>query len=142
MEKIMNKILSLEEKEKEKIKPNKKYFNDDFLLLELKEKRKKNKNYLNIMDNLISEEASFNLNASELQHKKKTIIKGILDLKKQNEWNEFIEEYQKKKDEKKFSKKLKALFNINSDFMVIWKKSFSIFYMIILYLFFFKYVFL
>ena len=142
MEKIIHKILSLEEKEKEKIKPNKKYFNDDLLLLELKEKRKKDKNHLNIMDNLITEEPSFNLNATELQYKKKTIIKGILDLKKENEWNKFIEEYQKEKEGKKFSKKLKALFNINSDFMVLWKKSFSIFYMIILYLFFFKYVFL
>ena len=141
MEKFMNKILSLDEDDKSKLK--KKYNDDDFFLLGIKnKKKKKEKKNKETMENIINEESSYNINSSLLQQKKKTIIKGILDLNRENEWNEFIEEYQKKNEEKKFTKKLKSLFNINSDFMVIWKKSFSVFYMVILYMFFFKYVFL
>ena len=111
-----------------------------FHLVKKREKRKKKRN--SSIVNLSNEDSSLNINTSLIQKKKKTIIKDILELKKQNEWSEFIEEYQKKNEEKKFTKKLKSLFNINSDFMVIWKITFSIFYMIILYMFFLKYVFL
>ena len=47
------------------------------------------------------------------------IIKGIDDEFKENEWSEFLDEYKKRNEEKKFTKKLKLLFNINSDFMVM-----------------------
>ena len=141
MQKFMNKILSLDENEKPKIK--KKYPDDEFFSFSFSEKRKKKKKKLNLsLGNLSNEDSSFNINTSLIQKKKKTIIKDILELKKENEWSEFIEEYQKKNEEKKFTKKLKSLFNINSDFMIIWKISFSIFYMVILYMLFFKYVFL
>ena len=145
MEKIMNKILSLDENEK--INNNKKYHDDDFFFFGFSsknsKKRKKRKENIDNSNSLINDESnSFNINTSLIKQKKKTIIKGILDLKKENEWSEFIEEYQKRNQDKKFSRKIKMLFNINSDFIVIWKFFFSVFYMVILYMFFFKFIFL
>ena len=137
IEKFMNKFLSLDEDNK--LKYNKKYKDEDFFLIGgNKKKKKKKKNIIENTDNF--NESSFNMNTSLVKHKKKSIIKRILDLNKENEWSEFLGEYKKQNDEKKFTKKLKSLFNINSDFIVIWKITFSVFYMVILYMFFFKYV--
>lgn len=141
MEKIMNKILNLDEDEKAQLKKHK--GEDDFFLFGLNKKRKKRKSKLPSIENIITEDSSFNINTSAVKHKKRSIIKGILELNRENEWNEFIDEYQKKYKEKgKLKQKLKLLFNINSDFMIIWKYVFSFFYMVILFVFFFKYVFL
>ena len=137
IEKLINKILNLDEDNKVKYK--KKNQDNDFFFFGFnnKQRKKKSQSTENI-DSL--NESSFNMNTSLVKHKKKTIIKGIIDLNKENEWSEFLDEYKKRNEEKKFTKKLKLLFNINSDFMVIWKVAFSIFYMVILYMFFFKYV--
>ena len=145
MQKFMNKILSLDDEKKAKSK-KKKYYDEDFFLFNKKnnKRKKKRKTYENI-DNLISnaESSSFNMNSSNVKQKKKSIIRNILDLHTENEWNEFIDEYKKKYKEKgSIKNQLKLLFNINSDFMVIWKFVFSLFYMVILFMFFFKYVFL
>ena len=145
MQKFMNKILSLDDEKKAKSK-KKKYYDEDFFLFNKKnnKRKKKRKTYENI-DNLISnaESTSFNMNSSNVKQKKKSIIRNILDLHTENEWNEFIDEYKKKYKEKgSIKNQLKLLFNINSDFMVIWKFVFSLFYMVILFMFFFKYVFL
>ena len=145
MQKSMNKILSLDDEKKAKSK-KKKYYDEDFFLFNKKnnKRKKKRKTYENI-DNLISnaESTSFNMNSSNVKQKKKSIIRNILDLHTENEWNEFIDEYKKKYKEKgSIKNQLKLLFNINSDFMVIWKFVFSLFYMVILFMFFFKYVFL
>ena len=145
MQKFMNKILSLDDEKKAKSNKNK-YYDEDFFFFNKKnnKRKKKRKKYDNI-DNLISndESTSFNMNSSNVKQKKKSIIRNILDLHTENEWNEFIDEYKKKYKEKgSIKNQLKLLFNINSDFMVIWKFVFSLFYMVILFMFFFKYVFL
>ena len=145
MQKFMNKILSLDDDKKTKSK-KKKYYDEDFFFFNKKniKKKKKRKKYENI-DNLMSndESASFNMNSSNVKQKKRSIIRNILDLHTENEWSEFIDEYKKKYKEKgKIKNQLKLLFNINSDFMIIWKFVFSLFYMVILFMFFFKYVFL
>jgi len=145
MQKFMNKILSLDDDKKAKSK-KKKYYDEDFFFFNKKnnKRKKKRKNFENF-DNLISndESTSFNMNSSNVKQKKKSIIRNILDLHTENEWNEFIDEYKKKYREKgKIKNQLKLLFNINSDLLVIWKFVFSLFYMVILFMFFFKYVFL
>lgn len=145
MSKFMAKILSLDEEKNPQSK--KKFHEEDFFLFgtNKNKRRRKRKSYMENINNLITNEesTSFNMNSSAFNQKKKSIIRNILDLEKENEWSDFIEEFQKKyKEEGKITKKLKLLFNINSDFMVIWKFNFSLFYMIILFIFFFKYVFL
>ena len=77
-------------------------------------------------ESIINEDSSFNINTSLINHKRTSIIKGIIDLNKENECKEFIDVYKKRNEEKKFSKKLKMLFNINSDFIVIWKTTLRI----------------
>ena len=144
MQKFMNKILSLDDEKKAKFK-KKKYYDEDFFFFNKKNNKRKKKRENYDIDNLISndESTSFNMNSSNVKQKKKSIIRNILDLHTENEWNEFIEEYKKKYKEKgSIKNQLKLLFNINSDFMVIWKFVFSLFYMVILFMFFFKYVFL
>ena len=145
MSKFMAKILSLDEEKNPQSK--KKFHEEDFFLFgtNKNKRRRKRKSYMENINNLITNEesTSFNMNSSAFNQKKKSIIRNILDLEKENEWSDFIVEFQKKyKEEGKITKKLKLLFNINSDFMVIWKFNFSLFYMIILFIFFFKYVFL
>ena len=108
MQKFMNKILSIDENEKPKLK--KKYPDDEFFSFSFSEKKRKKKKKRNSsIVNLSNEDSSFNINTSLIQKKKKTIIKDILELKKQNEWSEFIEEYQKKNEEKKIYKKIKII---------------------------------
>ena len=84
-----------------------------------------------------------NIDANFLEHKKKSIIKAILELKKENEWNEFIQRYKKEQKEKNRLKKiLKDTFNINSDFIKLWKIVFSLFYMLIFFFMFVHFFFL
>ena len=127
--KFLNKLLSLD-----KPKKNKKYEEDFYSFGFFDEKEKKYiRNFSNSFDS-----DGMNVDTAILDHKKRSIIKGILELKKENEWNEFIKRYKKEQKEKnKLKKILKDTFNINSDFINIWKIIFSLFYMLI---FFFSFV--
>ena len=76
-----------------------------------------------------------------LYERKKSVIKNILQLKKNNEWDEYINSYSKNVDINTSLKfRIKTVFNVNSDFVVIWKMIFSIFIVIIVYLYFLKYM--
>ena len=78
-----------------------------------------------------------------LFEKKKSVIKAVIQLKKNNEWNDFKSTIQKKiNQEESLKDKMKSLFNINSDFVIIWKTIFSLFNVLIVFLYFFKYTFL
>ena len=127
--KILNKLLSLD-----KPKKNKKFEEDFYSFGFFDEKEKKYiRNFSNSFDS-----DGMNIDTTILEYKKRSIIKGILELKKENEWNEFIKRYKKEQKEKnKLKKILKDTFNINSDFINIWKIIFSLFYMLI---FFFSFV--
>lgn len=75
--------------------------------------------------------------------KKKSIIKNILQLKKTNEWNEYLETYRKNVREKhSIIHRIKTVFNINSDLIIIWKNIYSAFTICIVFLFLFKYIFI
>ena len=76
-----------------------------------------------------------------LFERKKSIIKNIIQLKKNNEWDEYYKIYAKKIDINTSLKfRIKTIFNVNSDFVVIWKFTFSIFVITIVYLYFLKYM--
>lgn len=78
-----------------------------------------------------------------LYEKKRSVIKAVLNLKKNNEWNDFKSSLQKKiNQEESIKDKMRYLFNINSDFVVIWKTIFSLFNVLIVFMYFFKYFFL
>ena len=80
---------------------------------------------------------------SNLVEKKRSIIKYMIRLNKRKEWNVFTKNF--KEQEKKRHSSLylfKSIFNINSDFVIIWKMTFAIFYIFFVFLYFFKYFFL
>jgi hypothetical protein len=80
---------------------------------------------------------------SSLYERKRSVIKNVIQLKKNNEWDEYFKNYTKHIDDNTSLKsRFKTVFNINSDFVVIWKITFSIFVVLIIYLFFFKYMFI
>ena len=137
-EKILNKLLSLDKPIKKGI--NKKFSKEDFF--SFGEYHEKKYEYQRSNSNSFGNENSGNIDTSILYHKKKSVIRNILELKKENEWNEFIKEYKKEQKKKNKIKTLfKNTFNINSDFIAIWKFVYSLFYMIIFFFTFLHYIF-
>ena len=138
-DKLINKLLSLDRAEKKNKKE--KYTEEDFFTFDnipqttVEFSRHPSNSFSN-------ENSGDNFDTSLVNHKKKTIIKGVLDLKKENEWNEFIKEYKKEhKEQNKIKKLIKGTFNINSDFILIWKFIYSLFYMIIFFFAFLQFIF-
>ena len=73
----------------------------------------------------------------------KSLIKNFIKTKRANEWNEYMESYTKRvKESQTLRYKLKTIFHIDSDFIVIWKNTLRIFNIFVLFIFFFKFVFL
>jgi len=73
----------------------------------------------------------------------KSLVRNLLKTKRSNEWNEYMDSYTKKvKESQTLRYKLKTIFHIDSDFIVIWKTTLRIFNIFILFIFFFKFVFL
>ena len=133
--KILNKLLSLDKPKKNK----KEKFDEDFFNFGFFDEKKKK--YMRNFSNSFDSDGG-NVDTSFLNYKKKSIIKSILELKKENEWNEFIKRYKKEHKEKnKLKKILKNTFNINSDFINIWKIVFSLFYMLIFFFIFVHFIF-
>ena len=139
-------MLSLDKKDKSKnTKKNYQSTEEDFSMFEffpekiVKTSRNQSLSFGNEGNNVSS---MVNFNTSIYKHKKKSIIKNVIELKKENEWNEFIKEYRKEqKENSRIKILLKEAFNINSDFMLTWKFIFSLFYMIIFFFAFFHYIF-
>ena len=75
---------------------------------------------------------------------KQIIIKKIKNLNKRNELKKFIKEIRTdiKNQKIPINKNLENLFNTNSDFVFIWKISYSLFTVFIIYLYFFYFVFI
>ena len=137
-EKFIHIMLSLDEKKKKKKKNNILNDEDYFMFGYFSSNDEK----IKFNQSLITELSYSNFEDSFYKNKKKSIIKNILELKKENAWNEFIEEYKKeKKEDKKIKKIFKAIFNINSDFIRIWKIIYSLFYVIVFYLLFLQFIF-
>ena len=125
-------------------------------------KKDENENFFNLLigdneeddtenNNLINErktESSINEENEEiireeiLSKKKISIIKAMIAKKENNEWNKYLADYETKlNEEKNIKNKIKNVFNINSDFVVIWKTAFSIFNVVYILIFFLKYIF-
>ena len=143
-DKFITRMLSLDKTDKNKNKKkNRKYTEEDFFDFEFELSHKKRDQSSRRRSNSFSSDSSFgNFDVNILNQKKKSIIKSIIDLKKENEWNEFIKEYRKEQKEiNKIKILLKETFNVNSDFILIWKFFFSLFYMIIFFFVFLYYIF-
>ena len=75
--------------------------------------------------------------------KMKNLVKNLIETKRENEWNEYVNTYKEKvKESQSLKFKLKNILNMKSDFVVIWKTTLRIFHIFILFLFLLKYVFL
>ena len=73
----------------------------------------------------------------------KNLVRNLLKMKRSYEWNEYMDSYTKKvKESQTLRYKLKTIFHIDSDFIVIWKTTLRIFNIFVLFIFFFKFVFL
>jgi hypothetical protein len=73
----------------------------------------------------------------------KRFVKNSIEIKRSKEWKEYMDVYEKRvKESQTLLYKLKTIFHINSDFIVIWKTTLRIFHIFILFIFFFKYIFL
>ena len=73
----------------------------------------------------------------------KSLVKNLIKTKRANEWNEYMDSYTKRvKESQTLRYKLKTIFHIDSDFIVIWKTTLRIFNIFVLFIFFFKFVFL
>ena len=129
----------------------------EFLLKKNKEKKKKKDKFtkdllalLNDEDNEESEEEEKedsnednNLyHGKEGDDKFKNLVNNLIQTKKSNEFNEYMDTYKKRvKESQSLHYKLKTIFHINSDFIVIWKTTLRIFHIFILFIFLLKYVF-
>ena len=71
----------------------------------------------------------------------RTLVKKVLRKKKNKNWRIFMKEYEKKiNTEKSLKYKMKSIFNINSDFIIIWKSTFSAFNIIFIFIYFVRYI--
>ena len=92
-------------------------------------------------NSIISDLDEAELVKSNENDKFKSSIKKIMYKKKSKDWNEFLKSYEKKlKEDISIKNKIKNVFNINSDFMVIWKLTFSLFNIVFVFIFFLKYI--
>ena len=129
MKTIKNKFLNIDDK-KTKIKKN----DDDDYNIKLIDDDFKN----SINDNNFDDAEIIKPNEID---KFKSTIKKIIYKKKSKDWNEFLKSYEKKlKENISIKNKMKNIFNINSDFMVIWKLTFSLFNIVFVFIFFLKYI--
>ena len=107
----------------------------EFLLKKNKEiKLKRNKTEINkdLFDILYDEDAEeaeedndieTDMNSQKDNDTKfKSLVKNLLKTKRANEWNEYMDSYTKRvKESQTLRYKLKTIFHIDSDFIVIWK---------------------
>ena len=72
----------------------------------------------------------------------KKLLENLIKTGRTNEWNEYMKSYKKNIEESKsLFYRLKLIFHIESDFIVIWKTTLRIFNIFILFIFFFRYIF-
>ena len=82
-----------------------------------------------------------NKDSKDIINNFRTLVKKVIKKRKNKHWKEFMKEYEKKiKTEKSLKFKMKTIFNINSDFIIIWKSTFSIFNIIFIFIYFLRYI--
>ena len=131
-EKFISTFLNIKPKKKKKTKTDNKIIEDEFI--------KKNIEYTK--GNTFETESNYSEDYEETTTTKyRNIVRKVLKAKKNKNWEEFLEEYEKKmKEEKSLKLRMKNIFNINSDFIIIWKLTFSAFNIIFVFIFFLKYL--
>jgi len=104
-----------------------------------KKKRPNRKKFLDNIDLIVDDNNDVPKSKGKLTfNKKKRLLKEIISLDKANESTASTIT----KKEGAIKEHFRLLFNINSDLMLIWKFTFSMFYMVITFMFFLKYIFL
>ena len=144
-----NKIfLNIDNDSKKIENSNKPLLNNDELKNQNKESNKQINNNINIEDNSSDTNS---VDSGEYDEpgiiktkgldKFKDIVNKVIYKIRSKEWEEYIKFYEKKRKETMSIKfKLKNIFNINSDFMIIWKLTFSAFSIIFVFIYFLKYI--
>ena len=132
-EKFISTFLNIKPKKKKKNKSDNKIIVDEFI----------NKNIEFADENNLDVE-SINSEESEepnaMLNKFRALVKKVLRTKKNKNWKEFMKEYERKvKEEKSFKFRMKNIFNVNSDFIIVWKSTFSAFNIIFIFIYFLKY---
>ena len=125
-EKFISTFLNIKPKKKKRKKSDNKIIEDEFI----------NKNY-----SFESESNNSDEDINTALNKFRNVVKKILKQRKDRDWKEFIKEYERKvKIEKSLKFKMKTIFNVNSDFIIIWKSTFSAFNIIFIYIYFLQYL--
>ena len=84
-----------------------------------------------------------NIEQNNDSRKIKNFVKLLMDTKREKDWNEYLKSYKERVKESQTLKfKLKNIFHMESDFVVIWKTTLRIFHIFILFIFLLKYIFL
>ena len=132
-EKFISTFLNIKPKKKKKNKSDNKIIVDEFI----------NKNIEFADENNLDNES---INSEEIEepnvmlNKFRALVKKVLRTKKNKNWKEFMKEYERKvKEEKSFKFRMKNIFNVNSDFIIVWKSTFSAFNIIFIFIYFLKY---
>lgn len=92
----------------------------------------------------ITSETNFNpplSQRSSVYQRKRTILKELIELNKMNEWDQIKENLNKKVKVKSFKSHFLSFFKDNSTYMKSWNTFFSLFVVIVVYLYFLKIVF-
>ena len=132
-EKFISTFLNIKPRKKKRKISDNKIIEDEFI----------NKNLDNNLDDSFDNESynSDQVDANLMLNKFRAIVKKVLRQKKNKDWKEFMEEYERKvKMEKSLKFRMKNIFNINSDFIIIWKFTFSTFIIIFIFIYFLKYI--
>ena len=131
-EKFISTFLNIKIKKKKKKKEDDKLIEDEFINKSLEYKN----TYTFETESNYSEEIE-----EPTALKFRNMVKKVLRIKKNKNWEEFLKEYERKmKQEKSVKFRMKNIFNVNSDFIIIWKLTFSAFNIIFLFIFFLKYI--
>ena len=132
-EKFISTFLNIKPRKKKRKISDNKIIEDEFI----------NKNLDNNLDDSFDNESdnSDQEDPNLMLNKFRAIVKKVLRQKKNKDWKEFMEEYERKvKMEKSLKFRMKNIFNINSDFIIIWKFTFSTFIIIFIFIYFLKYI--
>ena len=132
-EKFISTFLNIKPRKKKRKTSDNKIIEDEFI----------NKNLDNNLDDSFDNESdnSDQEDPGLMLNKFRNMVRKVLRQKKNRDWKEFMEEYERKvKTEKSLKFRMKNIFNINSDFIIIWKSTFSSFIIIFIFIYFLKYI--
>ena len=131
-EKFISTFLNIKPKKKVKKTPDNRIIEDEFI----------NKSMIDDgSDSFDNESNNSDEDPNMVLNKFRNLVKKVLRQKKNKDWKEFMKEYERKvKTEKSWTFRMKHIFNVNSDFIIIWKSTFSTFNIIFIFIYFLRYI--